>query len=195
MACHLNHEVTTEDILSLNPDVVVLATGSLPAIPTVDGIDSTLVLTYEHVLNEAPPTFKQAVIIGGGATGLELALHLTEYGCHVTVVEMLSEIGEGLETMTKKILLAKLKENNVNILTETKLMRIESAGAVVVRENGSEILIEAERVILATGTRPCNHLYQKAKSLGYEIHRIGDCLEARNAKAAIYEGAVLGRSI
>ena len=58
-----------------------------------------------------------------------------------------------------------------------------------------EILIEAERVILATGTRPCNHLYQKAKSLGYEIHRIGDCLEARNAKAAIYEGAVLGRSI
>ena len=195
VACHLNHEVTTEDIQSLNPDVVVLATGSLPAIPTVDGIDSTLVLTYEHVLNEAPPTFKQAVIIGGGATGLELALHLTEYGCHVTVVEMLPEIGEGLETMTKKILLAKLKENNVNILTETKLMRIESAGAVVVRENGREILIEAERVILATGTRPCNHLYQKAKSLGYEIHRIGDCLEARNAKAAIYEGAVLGRSI
>jgi NADPH-dependent 2,4-dienoyl-CoA reductase/sulfur reductase-like enzyme len=195
VTCHLNHEVTTKDIQSLNPDVVVLATGSLPAIPTVDGIDSTLVLTYEHVLNEAPPTFKQAVIIGGGATGLELALHLTEYGCHVTVVEMLSEIGEGLETMTKKILLAKLKENNVNILTETKLMRIESAGAVVVRENGSEILIEAERVILATGTRPCNHLYQKAKSLGYEIHRIGDCLEARNAKAAIYEGAVLGRSI
>ena len=50
-------------------------------------------------------------------------------------------------------------------------------------------------VVLTTGTRPCNQLYQKAKSLGYEIHRIGDCLEARNAKAAIYEGAVLGRSL
>ena len=57
------------------------------------------------------------------------------------------------------------------------------------------MLIEAERVILATGTRPCNHLYQKAKSPGYEIHRIGDCLEVRNTKAAIYEGAVLGRSL
>jgi pyruvate/2-oxoglutarate dehydrogenase complex dihydrolipoamide dehydrogenase (E3) component len=108
---------------------------------------------------------------------------------------MLSEIGEGLETMTKKILLAKLKENGVTILTETKLLRIESAGAVVVCENDREMLIEADRVILATGTRPYDHLYQKAKSLGYEIHRIGDCLEARNAKEAIYEGAVLGRSL
>ncbi len=193
--CHLNHEVTIKDIQALHPDVVVLATGSLPAIPPVDGIDSTIVLTFENVLNEAPPPFKQAVIIGGGATGLELALHLTEYGCRVTVVEMLSEIGKGIETITKKVLLGKLKENNVKILTETKLMRIESAGAVVARDNGSEMLIEAEGVILATGTRPCNHLYQRAKSLGYEIHRIGDCLEVRDAKAAIYESAVLGRSL
>jgi 2,4-dienoyl-CoA reductase-like NADH-dependent reductase (Old Yellow Enzyme family)/NADPH-dependent glutamate synthase beta subunit-like oxidoreductase len=192
---HLNHEVTAKDIQGFNPDVVVLATGSLPAMPPVEGIDSTIVLTYAHVLKETPPTFKQAVIIGGGATGLEMALHLTEYGCRVSVVEMLSEIGEGLETMTKKVLLGKLKENRVKILTETKLMRIESTGAVVSRDNASEMLIEAERVILATGARPCNHLYQKAKSLGYEIHQIGDCLEVRNAKAAIYEGAVLGRRI
>ena len=193
--CHLNHEVKTKDIQALNPEVVILATGSLPAIPPVDGIDSAIVLTFEHVLNEAPPPFKQAVIIGGGATGLELALHLTGYGCRVTVVEMLSIIGEGLEAMTKKVLLGKLKENGVKILTETKLMRIESTGVVVSRGNGNKMLIEAERVILATGTRPCNHLYQKAKSLGYEIHQIGDCLEVRNAKAAIYEGAVLGRRI
>ena len=193
--CHLNHEVKTKDIQALNPEVVILATGSLPAIPPVDGIDSAIVLTFEHVLNEVPPPFKQAVIIGGGATGLELALHLTGYGCRVTVVEMLSIIGEGLEAMTKKVLLGKLKENGVKILTETKLMRIESTGVVVSRGNGNKMLIEAERVILATGTRPCNHLYQKAKSLGYEIHQIGDCLEVRNAKAAIYEGAVLGRRI
>ena len=193
--CHLNHEVKTKDIQALNPEVVILATGSLPAIPPVDGIDSAIVLTFEHVLNEVPPPFKQAVIIGGGATGLELALHLTGYGCRVTVVEMLSIIGEGLEAMTKKVLLGKIKENGVKILTETKLMRIESTGVVVSRGNGNKMLIEAERVILATGTRPCNHLYQKAKSLGYEIHQIGDCLEVRNAKAAIYEGAVLGRRI
>ena len=80
-------------------------------------------------------------------------------------------------------------------MTETELIRVESAGAVVATSEGTELLVEAERVILATGTRPCNRLYQKVKSLGYETHQIGDCLETRSAKAAIYESAVLGRRI
>ena len=33
------------------------------------------------------------------------------------------------------------------------------------------------------------------KSLGYEVHQIGDCVEPRNAQSAIYEGTVLGRLI
>jgi len=193
--CHLNHEVKIKDIQAFNPDVVVLATGSLPVIPQVEGIDRNIVLTYENVLNGTPPAFKRAVVIGGGATGLELALHLSEYGCTVSVVEMLAKIGSGLETMTKKILLGRLKESNVNIMTETRLLRVESAGAVVARSDGSELLIEAERVIFAAGTRPCNPLYEKVKSLGYQTYLIGDCLEARNAKAAIYDSAVLGRSL
>jgi 2,4-dienoyl-CoA reductase-like NADH-dependent reductase (Old Yellow Enzyme family)/thioredoxin reductase len=193
--CHLSHEVKTEDVQEFNPDVVVLATGSLPAIPPVEGIDNNIALTYEDVLNESPPSFKRAVIIGGGATGLEMALHLAEYGCRVSVVEMLAKIGSGLESMTKKILLGRLKEYHIKIMTEAKLIRVASAGAVVARSDGAELLIKAERVIFATGTRPCNRLFEKVKSLGYETHQIGDCLETRNAKAAIYESAVLGRSL
>ena len=195
VACHLNHEVETKDIQVLDPDVVVLATGSLPAIPPVDGIDRSIVMTYEDVLNEAPPSFKQAVIIGGGPTGLEIALHLAEYGCRVSVVEMLAKIGKGLEAITKKILLGKLKEYNVKIMTETKLIGVKSTGATVALWDGTEKLIEAETVIFATGTQPCDRLYEKVKSLGYETYRVGDCLETRSAKAAIYESAVLGRSL
>ena len=195
VVCHLNYEVKTKDIQVFDPDVVVLATGSIPVIPPVEGIDNSIVITYEDVLNESPPAFKQAVIIGGGATGLEIALHLSEYGCRISVVEMLAKIGEGLEYMTKKILLAKLKDKNVNIMTKTQLKRVEDNGAVVASSDGIETLLEAERIILAAGTRPCNRLYQKVKSLGYETHQIGDCLETRSAKAAIYESAVLGRSL
>ena len=193
--CHLGHEVKTKDVQEFNPDVVVLATGSLPAIPPVEGIGNNIALTYEDVLNASPPPFKKAVVIGGGATGLEIALHLAEYGCRVSVVEMLAKIGNGLESMTKRILLRRLKEYNVRIMTETKLIRVKSTGAVVAHSDGTELLVEAERVIFATGTRPCNRLYDKVKSLGYETHQIGDCLEARSAKAAIYESGVLGRSL
>jgi NADPH-dependent 2,4-dienoyl-CoA reductase/sulfur reductase-like enzyme len=195
VTCHLNHAIRASDIQKFNPDVVVLATGSQPALPPVAGINRTIVLTYEDVLNGVPPSFKKAVVVGGGATGLELALYLAEHGCHVSVVEMLAKIGRGLESMTRKILLGRLKEHKVSIWTETQLVRIESTGAVVSGSDGSEVLIEAEKVIMATGTRPHNELYQKVKSLGYETHQIGDCIETRNAKAAIYESAVLGRSI
>jgi hypothetical protein len=49
--------------------------------------------------------------------------------------------------------------------------------------------------VITIGNRPDNKLYDQIKSLGYEIHKIGDCLEPRSAKSAIYEGAVLGRAI
>ncbi len=193
--CHLSHEVREDDIRAKNPDVVVLATGSLPLLPAVDGLDKIIVLTYEDVLNGDQPLYKNAVIMGGGPTGLEIALHLAEYGCSITVVEMLPKIGRDLEAMTKKTLLQKLKENNVQIMTETKLSRIEDNGVTVTDKDGMELFMEAEKLIIAIGTRPDNVLYEKIKSLGCEIHQIGDCLEPRTAKVAIYESAVLGRKI
>ncbi|UCE55315.1 MAG: FAD-dependent oxidoreductase, partial [Desulfobacterales bacterium] len=189
------HEVYEEDIRAENPDVVVLATGSLPALPPVDGNDKDIVLTYEDVLNGDYPTYKKAVVIGGGPSGLEIALHLAEYGCSMTIVEMLPKIGSGLEAMTKKILLQKLKEHNVQIMTETRLSKIEDDGVSVVDRDGMKLFIEAEKVVIAIGTRPDKILYEKIKSLGYEIHQIGDCLEPGSAKTAIFESAVLGRKI
>ena len=118
--------VKVEDIQANNPDVVVLATGSLPALPSVDGIDSDIVVTYEDVLNAGTPTYKNVVVIGGGPTGLELALHLAEYGCLVTVVEVLPKIGSGLEAITKKMILKELKANKVELMTSTRLLKIRN---------------------------------------------------------------------
>ena len=193
--CHLNIEVSAEDIKALNPDVVILATGSLPALPAVEGIDKDIVLSFEDVLNGGSFDFKSVVIVGGGPTGLELALHLSEHGISVTVIEMLPQAGKGLEAMTKKIILTKLKENNVAISTDTRLLKIEDNGAVVANRDNQERFIEAHKVVIATGTRPNTRLYDQIKSLGFEIHQIGDCLEPRSAKDAIYESAVLGRRI
>jgi len=55
--------------------------------------------------------------------------------------------------------------------------------------------IETQRVVIAIGYQSDDRLYDQIKSFGYEIHRIGDCLEVRSAKEAIYEGMVLGCSI
>ena len=193
--CHLNIEVSAEDIKAFNPDVVILATGSLPALPAVEGIDKDIVLSFEDVLNGGSFDFKSVVIVGGGPTGLELALHLSEHGISVTVIEMLPQAGKGLEAMTKKIIITRLKENNVAISTDTRLLKIEDNGAVVANRDNQELFIKADKVVIATGTRPNTRLYDQIKTFGFEIHQIGDCLEPRSAKDAIYESAVLGRRI
>lgn len=192
---HLGQEVTPEMVDKEKPDVVILATGSSPSVPPVEGIDKPIVALYPEALNTGNFRDLKVVMIGGGATGSEVALHLADQGCSVTIVEVLPKVGLQLESMTRKVLLQRLKSRGVRILTETKLQQVKDNGVIVVGKEGKEAFLEADRVVVAIGTKPDNLLYEQIKSKGYEIHRIGDCLEPRSAKAAIYEGAVLGRSI
>ena len=92
--CHLNHEVSVEDIQAIQPDVVVLATGSLPVLPSVEGIDNDIVLTYEDVLSAGSPPFKDVVVIGGGPTGRELSDH--EHTCRTSQKHSPSRIKSGI---------------------------------------------------------------------------------------------------
>jgi NADPH-dependent 2,4-dienoyl-CoA reductase/sulfur reductase-like enzyme len=194
--CHLNQEVTVETVRQENPDVVIAATGSLPSLPPIKGIKKDIVIPYADVLTEATTVpKKRTVVIGGGPTGCEVALHLSQHGSPVTIVEMLPKIGKPLESITRKVLLKELRSNHVESMTQCKLSRIADNGVFVCGEDGSEQFIEAERVIITIGNRPDKELYDQITPLGYEVHQIGDCLEPRSAKAAIYEGAVLGRAI
>jgi len=108
---------------------------------------------------------------------------------------MLPKIGRGLEAMTKKIILKRLKKHNTTIFTDTKLLKIEGNGVIVANSDRREQFIKTDKVVIAIGTRPDTRLYDKIKSLGYEFYQVGDCLEPRSAKEAIYESAVLGRRI
>lgn len=193
--CHLNRNISAADVERLKPDVVVLATGSLPAMPSVEGIDLDIVTTYADVLNGSPPARQKIAVVGGGPTGLEVALHCAEQCCEVTVVEMLPELGAGMEAMTKKILLDHLNRCGARLLTECLLEKVVPAGIRVRHKAGEVHLIPAEMVVIATGTRPDDRLYGEIQALGCEIHRIGDCRTPQDAKAAIYESAVLGRRL
>ena len=192
--CILNTEVNAELVKKEDPDVVVLATGSYPIIPDVPGVDKDIVVPVSKILFQEGPLPRESIVVGGGPTGCEVALHLVESGSKVTIVEMLPKIGNGLESITRKVLLNKLMENNVRFLTNSVLERIEDNG-VWVKSKGKEEFIPAERVIISIGNRPDTRLYEQIKDMKYEIYQIGDCIEPRSAKTAIYEGTVLGLSI
>ena len=192
---HLNHEVTLETIKAVNPDVVVLATGSIPIKPALRGMNKPIVFTLTEVLNGKRPKMKKCVVIGGGASGCEVAHHLAANGCQVTIIEQLPKIAEQLESITRKVLLRELKAHKVVFRTECRLLRIEDQGAWVQDKQENEFLVEADAIVIAVGNKPDNALLDQVKLLGLQIYQIGDCLEPRSAKTAIYEGAVIGRRI
>ncbi len=134
-------------------------------------------------------------MVGGGATGCEVAHHLAEHGSAVTIVEQLPKIALNLESITRKVLLKELRERGVRFLTGRRLSSVEETGVVVAAEDGTENFIEADVVVVAIGNKPDNSLYEQVQSLGIPLYRIGDCLEPRSAKAAISEAATIGRTI
>jgi NADPH-dependent 2,4-dienoyl-CoA reductase/sulfur reductase-like enzyme len=195
VTCRLNVEAGLNEIEALNPDVIVLATGSVPLTPTLPGIEKAIVTPLSVILDGGRPEKMATIVVGGGATGCEVALHLAENGNPVTIIEQLPTVGRGMEAQTKIVLMRKLQENKVRILTGRELSGIEDGGIHVLTPQGKAEFFKADRVVMAVGNRPENHLYDQIKTLGMEVHRIGDCVEARSAKAAIYEGAVVGRRV
>jgi NADPH-dependent 2,4-dienoyl-CoA reductase/sulfur reductase-like enzyme len=193
----LNSEVTPETVLAVKPDAVVLCTGAIPILPPIPGIEKSIVFSLPEVLNGQRPVPKKTVILGGGATGCEVAHHLAENGSQVTIVEQLPKIAGQMESITRKVLLKQLRDMDVQFFTGHRLSRIEGHGVYAVSEDGTERFLEAEAVVMAIGNRPENLLYSQIESLGLDIplYQIGDCLEPRSAKAAISEAAEIGRAI
>ncbi|MDF1590980.1 MAG: NAD(P)/FAD-dependent oxidoreductase [Desulfobacterales bacterium] len=192
---HLNCEATPDVIRAASPDVVILATGAMPLLPQIEGVDRKMVVCVDDIQNGRQPDWVNTVIVGGGASGCETALYLAELGCNVTIVEMLSEMAVNLETITRKVILKKLEENKVTMLTGAKLVRILDNGVQISGNEGTETSIAADRVVMAMGNRPDNRLYQQLALSGYEVHRVGDCIEPRSIKQAIYEGTVAGGTV
>ncbi len=193
--CHLGKEATIDTVKAESPDVVILATGSLPSLPPAEGINKPIVVTLHTVMNGDMPEKRKTVVVGGGPTGCEVALHLAELGSTVTIVEMLAKVATGLETMTRKLLLSRIKDLGVSIMNGYALSKVEDHGVIVRGPGGEELRLDAERVVVTIGNKASSELFEQIQSMGIVVNSIGDCLEPRSAKAAIYEGTKLGCSI
>jgi 2,4-dienoyl-CoA reductase-like NADH-dependent reductase (Old Yellow Enzyme family)/thioredoxin reductase len=192
---HLSANVSLDTIKQADPDAVIIATGSSPSKPQVSGIESPIVCTAREFFTSDTAEIKKAIVIGGGATGCEIALDLCEKGCSVTIIEQLPKIGTQIEAIIKKMIMGSFRKNNVQILTNCKLSKVVEKGVFIENMEGKQVFIEGDKVIITVGNRPNNDLYNEIISLGIETYRVGDCLEVRSAKEAIYEGAAIGQKV
>ena len=176
------------DVLALDPDAIIMATGSKPFLPCPPLRD--FVYLYEDVLRgEVKFEGKSIVVGGGGLVGCETANMLAEKN-KVVIVEMMPEVAQGMETLSKRYLLKELQEKGVKILTNTKIVDV-ARGEIIVEKEGEQVLIEADAMIAAFGSRP----FVPFRIEDVPTHIIGDAKSVRNIYSAVSEGFEAGMKI
>ena len=191
----LGKEVTTEAILNVKPDAVVIATGVTRSIPDLPGMKTAKVVDAADVLTGKVGVGNNVVIIGGGVTGCETAEFLADKGKKVTIVEMLDSLASDMERTHRQYLLQRLDMRGVNILMTTKAEAVQKEGLVVRTEDEKEHLVAADTIVLATGARPNRELYRELLGKAAEIYLAGDCVKPRYIFEATTEGFLAGQAI
>jgi dihydrolipoamide dehydrogenase len=140
----------------LEAEHIILATGSrerlLPGV-TVDG--QRVWTSYEALQIEDVP--KSLIIIGAGAVGVEFASVFATYGTHVTLIEMLPTLVPLEDTEVAEVLEAVFRQRGMQILTGTKVEKVEVSDqdvrVVVTSPQGAQEL-SAAALLLAVGRLP-----------------------------------------
>jgi NADPH-dependent 2,4-dienoyl-CoA reductase/sulfur reductase-like enzyme len=149
-------------------DVLVLAAGAVPARPPIAGLDLAGVFSLRQVedgiairtwIEQNAP--KNAVVVGGGYIGLEMAEALAAHGIRVTILEMLPQVLPNFDPPMAALAVEELARQGVEVHLEHKVEGFLGDGRVrAVAAGGREF--PADMVILGAGARPRVDLARQA---------------------------------
>lgn len=191
----LGEKATPEEIEKYHPDEVIIATGAIPIIPSIQGIEQDNVISAQDVLLQERPVGEQVLVIGGGLVGCEVADFLSGKGKNIVLVEMLHDIALDMDPPSTIFLRERLQRQGVEIWLSWKVTKICDDKVTVVKEGAEETIEPIDSVVYAVGYESSIDLTEKMKSTSFGVHIIGDALKARDALAAIFEGSKVGREI
>ena len=199
----LSQEATPEVIEKHQPDVVILATGGLPLIPTgIPGIRGENVFSAWDVLAGRVFPGPRVLIIGGGKVGCETADYLAHpvddlnpLGIRVTILEMMDNVVLDDLTPCRSILIQRLKNKGINIITQAKVTEILTDGVKYLKNGREEKIAGMNAIVVAVGTKSDSVLSTKLEGSTIPTFVIGDAKKPRDALEAIAEGAEVGRKV
>lgn len=148
-------------------DRLILSPGAKPFVPPIDGLE-TAENTYtlrnvpdlDEIMLALEKEPKEAVVIGAGFIGLEMAENLQKRGLKVTIVEKAPHVLPPLDEEMAAFVQAELLKNGIQVMTSQSATRFEDKGQVIVLENGQKIVSDV--TILSVGMQPENALAQAA---------------------------------
>ncbi len=155
-------------------DILVLATGSKPFVPPMQGIDKKGVFVFRTIedcnnIGAYAADSDRAVVLGGGLLGLEAARGLLSFGLEVTVVEMAPHLmPQQLDAQGGKILQRKMEKLGVEVVLGAKASEVLGEGAVHGIRLDDGTVIDTDMLVVSCGIRPN---VDEARSAGLHVDR------------------------
>ena len=176
---HLDTEVTPELVEQVNPDAVIVASGSTYVSPNIPGIEMDKVKTVSDVENHRVPVGENVVVCGGGIVGLECAVMLGMEGKKVTVIDQipLEKFADGMPVFNHIELNYQLEKYGVTLVGGQKITSFGENGVETVDASGEKQTFAGDTYVLALGVKPDNRLAQQLLSAYAEgVYVVGDCV-------------------
>jgi dihydrolipoamide dehydrogenase len=140
----------------LYADKILIATGSRPIIPRLEGADLPGVITSDELLS-LKKTYQKLLIIGGGVIGIEFATIYQEMGYQVEIIEAMDRILPNMDKEISQSIAMSLKKKGITIHTKARVTRIlsdaEDTLACEYTEKDTTYTTKAEGILLAVGRR------------------------------------------
>ena len=204
-----NTYLDTDDIAGAEYDAVILATGSSPTeAPTQRywpqaAADAALrgphVWPAESVMAREARLGKRVLVLdeGGNYKGVGTAWHLAEAGHQVTIVTPDPQVGKELiRTAVDGPVRMRLAKLGARFLVESALADFKDGKARIVNLlDNSESVIEIDDVVTALTNVSNDSIARELQAKGVEVVTVGDCIAARHAAAALYDGRRAGMAV
>jgi len=174
---------------------VIVATGSIPAMPPIPGAKDNPKIVDSTGLLELKELPKRLCVIGGGVIGVEFAGLFAALGVLVEVVEMMDEIVPFMDKDQAPVLRRAMK--GVSFRLGCKVERIEGATVVYRTKEGTEARAESDLILMAVGRRPVLEGWG-AKEAGLDLSPKGVVVDDRmrtNLPRVWAVGDVTGKSL
>ena len=193
---YLGQEVSKEEIIKKGPDFIIIATGLTIPIPNFINNKNKNVFKYTDILSGKVVLKNEDIVVGGaGIVGCETSLYLASIGNRVTVIRRRPDVAEGMETLSRNILLRELSDNKVKILTGRRVKRIENQDVVVQNyETGKEEKYKG-KLVVSFGEKPNNAIAKGIDELKIPYRIIGDAKSVRKIVDAVSEGYMTAKEI
>jgi dihydrolipoamide dehydrogenase len=134
---------------------ILIATGSVPAVPSIPGAGLPGVFTSDGIFENAA-VYNRIAIIGGGVIGMEFAEYFTALGKEVTIIEALDRILANMDKEISQSLSMILKKRGAKINTTSIVKKIKSGDALTVEFENKNMVqsVPCDAVLIAVGRRP-----------------------------------------